>query len=68
MKKVISLLLTLLICSSFTVTASAKTVPGNVAQPFFEKVTTAKSELSISGAKATCKSKLKYTRHFPALV
>lgn len=56
MKKVFSLMAAILLCFSFTVTASAKTVSEGVAQPLYDKASEAKSTLSISGTTATCKS------------
>ena len=59
MKKVISVLMCLLLCFSFPVTASAKTIPINAAQPYYEMAFIAESKLSISGTTATCKSTLR---------
>lgn len=59
MKKVISVLMCLLLCFSFSVTASAKTVPTNAVQPYYENAREAKSELIINGTTATCESTLK---------
>lgn len=63
MKKVISLLICLLMCFSFSVTASAQTASASVqrvsvgvAQPYYEMANEVKSELNISGTTATCKS------------
>lgn len=54
MKKVISVLMCLLLCFSFSVTASAKTVPTNAVQPYYENAREAKSELIINGTTTTC--------------
>lgn len=59
MKKVISVLMCLLLSFSFPVTSSAETVSHNVLQPYYEKASEAKSELTINGTTATCKSTLK---------
>lgn len=59
MKKVISMLMCLLLCFSFPVTSSAETVSHNGFQPYYEKASEAKSELTINGTTATCKSTLK---------
>lgn len=59
MKKVISVLMCLLLCFSFPVTASAKTIPTNTAQPYYEMASKAESKLSISGTTATCESILR---------
>ncbi|MBD5111392.1 MAG: hypothetical protein HDT42_02480 [Ruminococcaceae bacterium] len=56
MKKVISLMMTLLLCFSLSVTASAQTVSTGIVQPYYEKAKVATSELYISGTTATCKS------------
>lgn len=56
MRKVISLLMSLLMCFSLSVTASAQTVPTSIVQPYYEKAFEAKSMLSISGTTATCES------------
>ena len=56
MKKVISLMMTLLLCFSLSVAASAQTVPTGIVQPYYEKAIDATSELYISGTTATCKS------------
>lgn len=58
MKKVFSLMLTLLMCFSLSVTASAKALPNTAVQPYYETARTAISALSISGTTATCTSKL----------
>ena len=58
MRKVINVLMCLLMCFSFSVTASANTISPGVVQPYYEKAKTAKSELYISGTTATCKSKV----------
>lgn len=59
MKKVISMLMCFLLFFSFSVTASAKVIPGGTAQPYYEKAKEAKSELTINGTTATCKSTLR---------
>lgn len=59
MRKVISMLMCLLLCFSFSVTASAKAIPTNVVQPYYEKASEAKSELIINGTTAICESTLK---------
>lgn len=59
MRKVISMLMCLLLCFSFSVTASAKIIPTNVVQPYYEKASEAKSELIINGTTAICESTLK---------
>lgn len=58
MRKVFSLLLTLLLCFSFSTTASAATIPDGTIQPYYEKAYKATSELSISGTTATCTSRV----------
>ena len=60
MKKVISLLLCLLMCCSFTITASASTVPSyGIVQPYYELANSAESVLSIEGTTATCRSSVR---------
>ncbi len=59
MKKVISLLICLLMCFSFSVTACAQTVSASTVQPYYEMTYEAKSELVINGTTATCKSTIK---------
>lgn len=59
MRKVISILMCLLVCFSFSVTASAKTLPTITVQPCYEKASEAKSTLTINGTTATCKSTIK---------
>lgn len=59
MRKVISMLMCLLLCFSFSVTASAKTIPTNTAQPYYEMVSKAESKLSINDTTATCESILR---------
>lgn len=59
MKKVISVLMCLLLCFTFSVIASAKTIPTNAVQPYYENAREAKSELIINGTTATCESTLK---------
>lgn len=59
MRKVISLLMSLLMCFSLSVTASAQAVTMSVAQPYYEKADYAKSELYISGTTAECESSVK---------
>lgn len=56
MRKVISILMSLLMCFSLSVTASAKTVSTSIVQPYYEKAVDAWSNLSISGTTATYKS------------
>lgn len=59
MKKVISLLICLLMCVSFSATASAQTVSASVAQPYYEMTSIATSELVINGTTATCRSTIR---------
>lgn len=59
MKKVISVLTCLLLCFTFSVTVSAKTISTNTAQPYYEMAFIAESKLSISGTTATCESTLR---------
>lgn len=63
MCKVVSLLISLLMCFALSMTASAQTIPASVqtnrassVQPFYEEAKSAKSELYINGATAMCKS------------
>jgi len=56
MRKFISILMILMMCLSFSVTASAQTVQTNIAQPYYEKASEAVSELSIGGTTAFCES------------
>lgn len=58
MKKVLSLILTLLLCFTFSATASAKTASSYVVQPYYEKAQEAKSILNINGTDAICESSL----------
>ncbi len=58
MKKVLSLILTLLLCFTFSATASAKTTSSYVVQPYYEKAQEAKSILNINGTDAICESSL----------
>ena len=53
------MLMCLLLCFSFSVTASAKTIPTNTAQPYYEMASKAESKLSISGTTATCENTLR---------
>lgn len=48
--------MSLLMCFSLSVTASAETISTYSIQPYYEKADEARSELSISGTTATCKS------------
>lgn len=59
MKKVISIMLSLLLCFSFSVPASAITISGSTAQPYYEKAREVSSTLSISGTTAVCESTCK---------
>lgn len=56
MKKVISIMLSLLLCFSFSVPASAMTASIGIVQPYYEIANNAQSKLIISGTTATCKS------------
>ena len=56
MRRVISLLMSLLMCFSQSVTASAKTVPTSIVQPYYEKVNDAKSKLYTNDTTADCES------------
>lgn len=56
MRKVISILMSLLMCFSLSVTASEQTVSTSIVQPYYEKAVDAWSNLSISGTTATYKS------------
>lgn len=59
MRKVISLLMSLLMCFSLSVPASAQTVPTGIVQPYYEIAKKATSELYISGTTAICESSAK---------
>ena len=59
MRKVISLLMSLLMCFSLSVAASAQTVPTDIVQPYYESVKVATSELYINGTTATCISEVR---------
>lgn len=59
MRKVISLLMSLLMCFSLSVTASAQAVPTSIAQPYYEKADSATSNLYISGTTANCESNIR---------
>lgn len=59
MKKVISVLMCLLLCFTFSVTASAETIPTKTAQPYYEMAFIAESKLSINGTTAICESILR---------
>ncbi len=65
MRKVLSLMLTLLMCFSIPVSASASDVPFGIVQPYYEKANEATSILIINGTTATCKSEL---RGYPDVV
>ncbi len=56
MRKVISVLISLMMCFSLSVTTNAQTVPTSIVQPYYEKAGDAKSNLYINGTTATCKS------------
>ena len=56
MCKVISLLMSLLMCFTLSVTASAQTVLIIIAQPYYEKASKAVSELLTSSKTADCES------------
>lgn len=56
MKKIISLLMSLIMCLSLTATVSAQTTPANFVQPYYELAMDAKSHLYINGTTATCVS------------
>ena len=56
MRRVISLLMSLLMCFSQSVTASAKTVPTSIVQPYYEKANDAKSKLYTNDTTADCES------------
>lgn len=58
MKKVLTLILTLLLCFMFSATASAKTASSYVVQPYYEKAQEAKSILNINDTDAICESSL----------
>jgi len=51
-------MLTLLLCFTFSATASAKTISSYVVQPYYEKAQEAKSILNINGTDAICESSL----------
>ncbi len=59
MRKVLSLMLTLLMCFSIPVSASASDVPFGIVQPYYEKAYDAISKLTISGTTAKCESSVK---------
>ncbi len=54
MKKIISLLMSLMMCLSLSATVSAQAIPVNFIQPYYELAMDAKSYLDISGTTATC--------------
>ncbi len=56
MRKVISLLMSLLMCFSLSIPVSAQTVPTGIVQPYYEKAASVKSCLYINGTTATCRS------------
>lgn len=56
MKKVISIMLSLLLCFSFSVSANAMTASFGSVQPYYEKANEAESKLIINGTTAICKS------------
>ena len=59
MRKVLSLMLTLLMCFSIPVSASASDVSFGIVQPYYEKAYNAISKLTISGTTAKCESSVK---------
>ncbi len=56
MRRAISLLMSLLMCFSLSVTASAQTVPTSIVQPYYEKAVDVWSDLSINITTAACES------------
>lgn len=58
MKKIISLLMSLLMCFSLSTTANAQTVLTNIVQPYYEQAANVKSDLSVTGTTATCISRV----------
>jgi len=54
MKKIISILMSLMICLSLPSTVSAHAIPTNFIQPYYELAMDAKSYLDIRGTIATC--------------
>lgn len=58
MRRGISLLICLLMCFSFSVTASANAISPSVVQPYYEEAKIAKSELYINGTTAICESRV----------
>lgn len=59
MRKVISLLMSLMMCFSLPVTASAQTVSIGIVQPYYEKAYNAWTELSINGTTADLASNVR---------
>lgn len=59
MKKAFSMLAILLLCFLLPVKANASTVSFAVAQPYYEKASSARSELFISGTTVTCESSVR---------
>lgn len=58
MKKIISLLISILMCFSLSTTANAQTVLTNIVQPYYEQAANVKSDLNVSGTTATCISRV----------
>lgn len=56
MKKILSLLLCLVLCFSFSIAVSAEVLSTDAIQPYYDQAYTAKSELYINGSPATCTS------------
>ncbi len=59
MRKVISLLMSLMMCFSLPATASAQTVSLGIVQPYYEKAYNAWTELSINGTTADLASNVR---------
>ena len=58
MKKVLSLLLCLVLCFSFSTAVSAEVFSNSSVQPYYDQARDATSVLYINGAAATCKSEV----------
>lgn len=56
MRRVISLLMSLLMCFSVSAAASAQTVSLGIAEPYYEIASNARSDLYLSGTTADCES------------
>lgn len=59
MRKVFSVLISLMMCFSLSVTTYAQIVPTSSVQPYYEKTNDAKSRLYINGTTADCESSVR---------